>query len=441
MTTLNGSENERRPIGAVMVVGGGIAGMQAALDLADQGFKVYLVEQKSAIGGHMAQLDKTFPTNDCAMCSISPKLVDTGRHPNIEILTDTDVLKVDGQVGNFSVTLHRRPRYIDVTKCIGCGDCAQVCPVSLPDLYEENLKQRKAAYRLYAQAVPSAYAIDKRGIAPCRDACPAGQRAQGYIALIAQGRYREAFRVIKEDNPFPSVCGRTCHHPCEGHCTRAFADEAVGIMSLKRFVMDYALAYGREKVEPAPRTRSEWIAIVGAGPAGLTAAHDLARFGYGVTVYEALPVAGGMMRIGIPTQRLPKGVLQQDIDDILALGVVLKTNSPIKDPAALLKHGYNAVCLATGIASRDQSIGIEGEEAEGVIAAATFLRKINLGEPITIGNRVAVVGGGITALDSAAVARRLGAEAVYLVLDRPRGEIPAYRLEMDAIEAEGIHLF
>jgi heterodisulfide reductase subunit A-like polyferredoxin len=440
MIQTNDTPSTKQPVGAVMVVGGGIAGMQASLDLADQGFKVYLVEEKSAIGGHMAQLDKTFPTNDCAMCNISPKLVDVGRHLNIEILTDTDVLGVAGQAGNFTVSVRRRPRYVDVAKCIGCGDCAQVCPVSLPNLYEEQLKDRKAAYRLYAQAVPSAYAIDKRGVAPCRDACPAGQRAQGYIALIAQGRYREAFRVIKEDNPFPSVCGRTCHHPCEGHCTRAMVDEAVGIMALKRFVIDYALAYGREKVEPVARTRPEWIAVVGAGPAGLTAAHDLAQLGYGVTVYEALPVAGGMMRVGIPAHRLPKGVLQQDIDDILALGVVLKTNSPIKDPADLLKRGYNAVCLATGISSRDQSLGIEGESAEGVIPAATFLRKVNLGEPVTIGDRVAVIGGGITALDAAAVARRLGAE-VYLVLDRPRGELPAYELEMNAIEAEGIHLF
>ncbi len=441
MIEANGSRANNQPIGAVMVVGGGIAGMQAALDLADQGFKVYLVEEKSAIGGHMAQLDKTFPTNDCAMCNISPRLVDTGRHLNIEILTDTDVLGVEGQAGDFTVTVRRRPRYIDVNRCIGCGDCAKVCPVSMPDLYEEGLKERKAAYRLYAQAVPSAYAIEKRGTAPCRDACPAGQRAQGYIALIAQGRYREAFRVIKEDNPFPSVCGRTCHHPCEGHCTRALADEAVGIMSLKRFVMDYALAYGREPVQPVPRTRPEWVAVVGAGPAGLTAAHDLAKMGYGVTVYEALPVAGGMMRAGIPAHRLPKGVLQQDIDDILALGVVLKTNSPIKDPARLLEQGYNAVCLATGISSRDHSLGIEGEDAEGVISAATFLRHINLGEPITVGNRVAVVGGGITALDAAAVARRLGAAEVYLVLDRPRGELPAYHLEMAAVEAEGIRTF
>lgn len=428
------------PVGAVLVVGGGIAGMQAALDLADQGFKVYLVESDTAIGGHMAQLDKTFPTNDCAMCNISPKLVDTGRHPDIDILTGSEVLSINGEVGNFTARVLRKPRYVDVNKCIGCGECVPVCPVEIFDPYEEGLKTRKAIYRRYAQAVPAAYAIEKLGTAPCRSGCPVGQRAQGYIALIAKGRYRDALRVIKEDNPFPSVCGRTCHHPCEGKCTRALVDEAVSIMSLKRFVVDYALAYGREKVQPVPRTHPEWVAVVGSGPAGLTAAHDLVKMGYGVTVYEALSVPGGLMRVGIPAHRLPKGELQQDIDDILALGVVLKTNSPIEDPVKLLEEGYNAVCLATGISSANLSLGIEGEQAEGVLLAPEFLRKINLGQPIQIGDRVAVVGGGITALDAAAVARRLGAE-VYVVLDRPRGELPAYQTEIEAVEAEGIHIY
>jgi heterodisulfide reductase subunit A-like polyferredoxin len=155
-----------------LVVGGGIAGMQASLDLAEQGFRVYLAEAQSAVGGHMAQLDKTFPTNDCAMCNLSPKLVETGRHLNVEILTETEVLDVAGEAGHFSVSLRRRPRYVDPLKCVGCGDCATVCPVSLPNEFEEGLNRRHAAYRLYPQAIPGAYpspsAASRRARTPAR---------------------------------------------------------------------------------------------------------------------------------------------------------------------------------------------------------------------------------------------------------------------------------
>jgi heterodisulfide reductase subunit A-like polyferredoxin len=181
-------QNENR-VGAVMVVGGGIAGMQASLDLAEADYKVYLVEAKSAIGGHMAQLDKTFPTNDCAMCTISPKLVEVGRHRNIELLTNSEVLGLKGEAGDFTATVRRNPRYIDLDKCTSCGDCARVCPVVLPDLFNEGLSERRAAYKLYPQATPNAYAIEKLGIAPCRDACPTGQRAQGYIARMSPSTF------------------------------------------------------------------------------------------------------------------------------------------------------------------------------------------------------------------------------------------------------------
>jgi heterodisulfide reductase subunit A-like polyferredoxin len=163
-STPNQTNSVDNPVGAVMVVGGGIAGMQASLDLADQGYKVYLIEKETAIGGKMAQLDKTFPTNDCAMCTISPKLVEAGRHPNIEILTGSEVVDVTGQAGDFSARIKTEPRYISLEECVACNDCVDVCPVIVPDIFNEGLIQRQAVYKQYPQAVPNAYAITKAGI-------------------------------------------------------------------------------------------------------------------------------------------------------------------------------------------------------------------------------------------------------------------------------------
>jgi heterodisulfide reductase subunit A-like polyferredoxin len=294
---------DKIPVGAVMVVGGGIAGMQATLDLAEQGFKVYLVETKTAIGGKMAQLDKTFPTNDCAMCTISPKLVEIGCHPNVEVMTNTEVMDVSGFAGDFSVRLRHKPRYIDLELCVACGDCTDVCPIIVPDSFNEGLSEKRAIYKLYPQAVPNAFAIDKRGIAPCRDACPAGQRAQGYIALIREGRWQDAMRVIKMDNPFPGICGRICNHRCEDACNRDLVDEPINIRALKRFVTDKVYAEPRQSVEPVLQTSDKRVAVIGAGPCGLTAAQDLVMAGFGVTVFEAMPVAGGMLRLGVPEYR------------------------------------------------------------------------------------------------------------------------------------------
>ncbi len=252
----NACTAERDVVGAVIVVGGGIAGMQASLDLADAGYKVYLVEEQSAIGGHMAQLDKTFPTNDCAMCTISPRLVEVGRHLNIELLTDSEIVALEGEAGHFRATLRTRPRYVDVVKCNGCGECADVCPERFPSRFDEGLSEQPAAYRLYPQATPDAYVIEKRGVAPCRDACPAGQRAQGYIALIREDRIDDAYRTIVEDNPFPGICGRICDHRCEDVCSRAKVDEAVNIRGLKRFVSDTSHARPRVPPEPAPPATS-----------------------------------------------------------------------------------------------------------------------------------------------------------------------------------------
>jgi heterodisulfide reductase subunit A-like polyferredoxin len=424
------------PVGAVLVVGGGIAGMQASLDLADQGYRVHLVERKSAIGGHMAQLDKTFPTNDCAMCTISPKLVETGRHLNIDLRVDTEVAAIDGQAGNFTVTLRHHPRYIDPTKCVGCGDCADVCPVIIPDPFNEGLSVRHAAHKLYPQAVPNAYAIEKLGISPCRDACPAGQRAQGYIALIREGRYDDALRVIKEDNPFPGICGRICNHRCEDACNRGLVDEPINIRALKRFVTDRVYEKPREPRLPAERIYPQRVAIIGAGPCGLTAAQDLAQLGYGVTVFESLPVAGGMLRVGVPEYRLPTKIIEREVADILDLGIDLRLNTRIDDLDRLFDEGFDSVLIAVG-AHEGIRLPIPGADLQGVYINTRFLRDVRLGDPPPLGKRVLVLGGGNVAIDCARTAVRLGAE-VHLACLEPRGAMLCHAWEADEAEAEGV---
>jgi heterodisulfide reductase subunit A-like polyferredoxin len=447
--------SHNQSIGAALVVGGGIAGVQAALDLANSGVRVYLVEREPAIGGKMAQLDKTFPTNDCAMCIMSPKLVEAGRHCNIEILTTTDLLRLEGEPGHFQATVRRRPRYISLDKCTACNDCAEVCPVHVPNEFNQGLNTRTAIYKPYPQAVPSAYVISKRGTSPCKATCPADTSAQGYIALIAQQRYEEALEVIKQYNPFPATVGRVCHHPCETECNRGKLDSPVAICALKRFVADTVYArrelgsgeLGSRELRAYPEAPAELppeekrrVAIVGAGPTGLTAAHFLARMGYQVTVFEALPVAGGMARVGIPAYRLPREVLNHEIDEILSLGVQLKLNHPVSDINSLFEQGFAAVFVAIG-AHEPQKLRIPGEDdTAGVFHGVPFLRAVALGEEARLGDRVVVVGGGNTAIDTARTALRLGSANVTLVYRRTRAEMPANEWEIDEALEEGINL-
>lgn len=445
----------RMPTGAVMVVGGGIAGMQASLDLADQGFKVYLVEADTAIGGKMAQLDKTFPTNDCAMCTISPRLVDVGRHPNIEILTNTQVSDVKGKAGDFTVRVSQQPRYVDPSKCIACGDCSKVCPVLVPDRFNEGLSLRRAIYKRYPQAVPNAYAIEKRGISPCRDACPAHQRAQGYIALIREGRWNDALRVIKMDNPFPGICGRICNHRCETACNRGLVDEPVNIRALKRFVTDkvYSESEGRPAQKVTDSTIAEnrkRVAVIGAGPCGLTAAQDLAVAGYGVTVFEAMPVAGGMLRLGVPEYRLPSEIVEREVQDIIDLGIDLRLNHRVENIDDVFAEGFEAVLIAVG-AHEGIRLRIPGADLQGVLVNTHFLRDVRLGKyrdeaqkeaaekGLELGQRVLVLGGGNVAIDCARSAVRLGRE-VHLACVESRESMPAHPWEIEAAEAEGVIL-
>ncbi len=433
------AQDENSAIGAAMVVGGGIGGMQAALDLANAGIKVYLLENKSAIGGVMAQLDKTFPTNDCAMCTMAPRLVEIGRHRDIEILTLSDVEQIEGQAGNFAITIRRRPRFVDETRCTGCGLCTNACPVTLPSEFDLGLGQRKAIHRPYPQAVPNVFAISRRGASPCQAGCPIHQSAQGYVALVAQGRFDEALAVILRDNPIPSICGRVCTHPCGTACTRRTVDERINMPALKRFVTDRHPDY--QFPMPSVPERPEQIAIVGSGPAGLACAYHLRQKGYQTVVFEALPVAGGMLAVGIPSFRLPRPVLHAELERLCALGIQIRVDTPVGRAIRFdeLRRQYAAVFIAIG-AHLERRLSVPGEDLPGVIGGLEFLRRVNLEGAEPVGRRVLVIGGGNSALDAARTARRCGAAQVTLVYRRTRAEMPANPREIEDAEHEGVKL-
>jgi heterodisulfide reductase subunit A len=422
-----------------LVVGGGVAGIQAALEIADSKHKVYLVEKEPSVGGHMIQLDKTFPTLDCSACILTPKMSLVGAHPYIELMSYSEVTGVEGYVGNFKVQINKKARYVDVDKCTGCGECSQVCPVTVPNEFDLGLGNRKAIYRPFPQAVPNAFTIDKKGYPPCRVACPAGVNAQGYVALISQGKFKEALEVLRRTMPFAGVCGRVCTHPCERDCERGKVDEPVSIRALKRFMADYELSVGREKAAPVERTKEDKVAVIGSGPAGLACAYDLIREGYPVTVFEAAPKTGGLLRYGIPEYRLPDKVLDNEVGYLEEMGIEIKTGHAVRKFEELFNQGYQAIFMAAG-AGVSQKMGIPDEDAEGALHALDFLNKVNSGKKVSLGEKVAVIGGGNAAIDSARVARRLGVKEVSIVYRRSREEMPAVSDEINEAEREGIKL-
>ncbi|MEE9583495.1 MAG: FAD-dependent oxidoreductase [Dehalococcoidales bacterium] len=307
------------------------------------------------------------------------------------------------------------------------------------------------------------FTINELGYPRCHAACPAGVNSDGYINLISQGKVKEALKLHRETTSFVGVLGRVCNHPCETDCERVVVDGHVSIRSLKRFMADHELKVGREKVTPLKKTKKDKVAIVGSGPAGLACAYDLLRQGYPVTVFEAAPEAGGLLRYGIPEYRLPKEILDGEINYLEELGVEIKTNSPVKKLDDIFNHngGYKAVFLGVG-ASKSPKLGIPGEDAEGVIHALDFLKRVNSGEKVELGQRVAVIGGGNAAIDAAsvaqrlvvgaaasggdeaaidaaAVAQRLGAKEVSIIYRRSRDEMPAISSEIEEAEREGVN--
>ncbi|MGD9146257.1 MAG: FAD-dependent oxidoreductase, partial [Anaerolineae bacterium] len=319
-----------------LIVGGSVAGLQAALDLADSGILVQLVESSPFLGnGGSAKIPKHL---------MNARLLEISKHPNITLWTNTHLSRAGGEAGRFHVELRQHPRYVDLAKCTACKDCLEVCPVTVPG------SDHKAIY-LVEEAQPGCAVIDKLGKAPCSNTCPGGIHVQGYVALIAQGRFQEALNLIRQAIPFPGICGRICTHPCETNCRRTEVDESVSIRLLKRFVSDWEIQNPDDAAEeplPPPEPDAKRVAVVGAGPAGMAVADNLVRKGYRVTVFEALPVVGGMMAVGIPSYRLPRDVIQREVERIERLGVEIHLNTPIGPGGKhtlddLFDQGYEAV--------------------------------------------------------------------------------------------------
>jgi heterodisulfide reductase subunit A len=424
----------------VLVVGSGIGGMESALKLGDMGYRVLVVEKAPSVGGRMVLLSKVFPTLDCASCIATPKMAATAHHPNVTVLTDSEVSGVsrDGE-DIFHIQVHRKSRFVDLAACTGCRQCEQACTVAVPDEWNGEMVSRRAAYIAFPQAIPQKALIERPGTSPCIDACPAGIKAHGYVSLIRSGLYEEAFQLVLEATPLVGTLGRACYAPCESACTRGELEGPVAIRRLKRFVAERHYAHRDGPDVKAPERNGQRVAIVGSGPAGLTAAWQLARRGYGVRVFEAAPVAGGFLRLAIPAYRLPSEVVDQDISNVTAMGVEISTGTPIRDLEALKADGYDAVLVATGT-PHSKPLGVQGDRLDGVLAGVDFLRSAKLDQsPVILRRRVVIVGGGNVAIDAARTAIRLGALETTVAYRRGRDEMPAHDIEVSDALREGVH--
>ena len=420
-----------------LVVGGSVSGLQTAIKQAEAGNKVYLLEScpglesEKIISGDSFDPEHPFTHID---------LEKLKGHPNIEIITNADIEKVQAKDGKFRVRIKKRARRVIEEKCNDCKDCIRVCPINMWDDYNQCISYRTAID--YFNSDLFSYSIVKE-TPVCQRTCPVNLDVRGYLGLIADGKYEESLSLIREKLPFPGIIGRICPHPCEDYCNRGTTDKPLCIRDLKRFVADHELKNGKPQAcKERLNSREEKIAIIGSGPAGLTCAHDLTLEGYKVVVYEALPRAGGMLAVGIPDYRLPQTILEQEIDVVRDLGVEIKYNTTLgKDFTLddLLKQDYKAIFIAVG-AHQGMSMRTPGENTPGVISGVVLLRDLNLGEKVAVGRRVGVIGGGNVAIDAARSSLRCGSQEVIIFYRRSRAEMPASDEEIEAALHEEIKI-
>lgn len=426
----------------VLVVGGGIAGQETSLNLAMMGYKVILVEKDLSIGGKMIQLSKVFPTLDCAACITTPKMSEVSRHPNIKVLTYSEVGNIHKNEKGYNASVIKHPRYVNEATCSGCKECEDKCPVFIPDQFAYGMVSRKAAYIPFPTASPKIAVIDRGGVSsPCIATCPGGVKAHGYVSLVKDGRFEDAFNLHMEDVPLPGSLGRACYAPCEQECTRGGEDGSVDIRKIKRFFTDYYYnKYPEPQYGKIQKTKEKKIAVVGSGPSGLTAAYFLAKKGYDVKIFEAGGELGGMLKSAIPTFRLPNDVVDRDIKNILALGVDYEVNRKVNSINELLVSGFDSVYLSIGT-HKARSMNIPGDNLKGIFSCLDFLQAFNKGEKYDFaGKTVVVCGGGNVAMDAARAAVRMGSARVIISYRRSHDEIPAYEFEIEEAESEGVIL-
>ena len=417
---------------AILLVGSGYGALKVAQDLSESGLPLVWVTREIHFLEMPGSVKPFAEWPDDLEFQFRPLYLRVTRHPLVKAMTHARIEDMKKIPGGYRAAIVQDPIYVDYDLCTGCGRCMEVCP--LKDASHPPLR-RTPAY------CPSrALDLDKRKRSPCRTNCPLGVNVQAYMALAAASLFDEALRIIREDNPLPGICGRICHAPCEDACRRSTLDQAVAIRGIKRFLADQELVTGQPRVPgPQKHRRKERVAVIGGGPAGLTAAHFLNREGFPVTVFEAHSEAGGMLRMGINAFRLPRSVLDAEIQAIVDAGVEISTGTPIQSIRGLLNGGFAAILLSSG-AHRDGRLDISGEDAEGVLGAVGMLKDLHAGGSLNIRGHVVVIGGGNSAVDAARTAVRLGAESVSICYRRERADMPAHPSEIRAAEEEGVNI-